>query len=86
MLVGSDDESKVYLNGTEIYKSLDTRICVPEQDKILGITLKAGLNVLVFKVVNEEGGWGGTIRLVDARGNPLQGVKVTLDPETGASP
>jgi WD40 repeat protein/serine/threonine protein kinase len=86
MLVGSDDESKVYLNGTEIYKSLDTRICVPEQDKILGITLKAGLNVLVFKVVNEEGGWGGTIRLVDAQGNPLQGVKVTLDPETGASP
>jgi hypothetical protein len=85
MLVGSDDESKVYLNGKEIYKSVETRICVPEQDKVPGITLNEGLNVLVFKVVNEEGGWGGTIRLVDARGNPIEGVKATLDPETEAS-
>jgi hypothetical protein len=85
MLVGSDDESKVYLNGKEIYKSVETRICVPDQDKVPGITLNAGLNVLVFKVVNEEGGWGGTIRLVDARGNPIKGVKATLDPEKEAS-
>lgn len=87
LLVGSDDESKVYLNGREIYKSPPVpRICLPDQDKVSDIDLKAGLNVLVFKVVNEEGGWGGAIRLVDAQGSPLHGVKVTLDPEAEADP
>jgi hypothetical protein len=86
MLVGSDDEAKVYLNGKEIYKSLDTRTCRPDQDRVPGISLKAGLNVLVFKVVNEESGWGGTLRFVDGHGNTPQGIKVTLDPEAGTHP
>ena len=87
MLVGSDDESKVYLNGKEIYKSLDTRIFdVQQMDTVLNVNLNAGLNVLVFKVVNEEAGWLGAIRFVDAQGNPVQGVQVTLDPEAKASP
>ncbi len=84
MLVGSDDEAKVYLNGKEIYKSLDTRICVPEQDKVPDISLNAGMNVLVFKVVNDEGGWGGTIRFVDHQGNPVQGLEMSLDSEAKA--
>jgi WD40 repeat protein/serine/threonine protein kinase len=87
LLVGSDDESKVYLNGKEIYKSLETRIFdVDQQDTVANVTLNAGLNVLVFKVVNEEGGWQGAIRFVDAQGNPVEGTKVTLDPGAKASP
>ena len=45
------------------------------------IALNAGLNVLVFKVVNEVGLWQGSIRFTDANGNPVKGIKVTLDPE-----
>ena len=57
-----------------------------EQDKVPGIVLNAGLNVLVFKVVNETRDWKGSIRFTDAAGQPLKGIKVTLDPEGKDSP
>lgn len=39
-----------------------------------------GLNVLVFKVVNERTDWKGSIRFIDAQGNPLEGINLTLAP------
>ena len=80
MLVGSDDQSKVYLNGKEVYKSSEDRTYYAEQDRVPNIELNAGLNVLVFKVVNETFDWMGSIRLTDAQGEPLKGVEVTLRP------
>jgi len=79
--VGSDDEAKVYLNGTQVYKAPLGRGFVPDEDKVPDIHLTAGLNVLVFKVVNESGEWAGGIRFTDAQGNPVKGLRVTLDPE-----
>jgi len=79
--VGSDDQAKLYLNGKEIYRNETLRGCVPDQDTVKGVELKAGLNVLVFKVVNEGAGWQGSVRLTDAAGQPLEGIRVTLDPE-----
>jgi hypothetical protein len=32
-------------------------------------------------VVNGLLGWQGSIRFTDAQGNPVNGIKVTLDPE-----
>jgi hypothetical protein len=81
MLVGSDDEAKVYLNGKEVYKCPGPRSFMAEEDSVPDIVLKAGLNVLVFKVVNQTVDWKGAIRLADAQGIPIQGIKVTLDPE-----
>jgi hypothetical protein len=81
MLVGSDDEAKVYLNGQEVHKSPSPRGFVADEDTVPDIALNAGLNVLVFKVVNESFGWEGSIRFTDAQGNPAKGIKVTLDPE-----
>jgi WD40 repeat protein/serine/threonine protein kinase len=77
--VTSDDQSKVYLNGKEIYQcyrrgyrgNLDT----------IPVVLQQGTNVLVFKVVHESGGWQGCVRLVDAAGRPAQGIRVKLTPE-----
>jgi hypothetical protein len=48
---------------------------------VSGVNLKAGLNVLVFKVANGTGGWGGSVRLLAAAGQPVKGIKVTLNPE-----
>jgi WD40 repeat protein/class 3 adenylate cyclase/tRNA A-37 threonylcarbamoyl transferase component Bud32 len=79
MLVGSDDESKVYLNGKQIYKYPAMRNFVADQDTV-AVALSAGLNVLVFKVVNETLDWQGSIRFTDAQGNPVKGIKVTLAP------
>lgn len=80
MLIGSDDQSKVYLNGRQIYKWPTARSFVADLDEVSNITLNAGRNVLVFKVVNEVLDWQGSIRFTDAQGNPLKGINVTLEP------
>jgi hypothetical protein len=46
---------------------------------VIGVELKAGLNRLVFKVVNETFGWTGSIRFTDSAGQPVKGLRVTLD-------
>jgi hypothetical protein len=81
MLVGSQNEAKVYLNGSEVYKAAVPHGTVAVQETVPGIDLRAGLNTLVFKVVNETQFWAGSIELQDAQGNPVEGIKVTLDPE-----
>jgi len=81
MKVGSDDQAKVYLNGKEVYRQAEPRGCVPDEDVVANVALKAGLNVLLFKVVNEGVDWQGSVRLADPAGLPLKGVRVTLDPE-----
>jgi hypothetical protein len=81
LLVGSDDEAMVYLNGKQVHKAPIPRSFVAENDEVPDISLNAGLNVLVFKVVNETVDWKGSIRLTDAQGNPVKGIKATLDAE-----
>jgi WD40 repeat protein/serine/threonine protein kinase len=81
MLVGSDDEAKVYLNGKPVHRSPYARTFSPDRDTVSDVTLNAGLNVVVFKVVNQEHDWQGSIRFTDAQGNPVKGIKVTLDPD-----
>jgi predicted NACHT family NTPase len=81
MLVGSDDEAKVYLNGKQVYKAPAPHGIVAVQETVRHIALNAGLNVLVFKVVNETEAWKGSIRFTDTAGQPLKGVRVTLDPD-----
>jgi hypothetical protein len=86
MLVGSQDEAKVYLNGKEVYKAPLPHGKVEVQETVPGIALNAGLNTLVFKVVNETQFWKGSIELKDAKGNQVKGIKVRLDPEAKNSP
>ena len=81
VLVGSDDQSVVYLNGKRIYQTPGPRSRVVDVDAVEEVDLRAGLNVLVFKVVNEALNWRGSIRFTDANGNPVQGIKVMLSPE-----
>jgi hypothetical protein len=44
------------------------------------MAMNAGLNVLVFEVVNETCEWKGSIRFTDAQANPVRGIKVIADP------
>jgi predicted NACHT family NTPase len=78
--VGSDDEAKLYLNGRQIYQNNVPRACVPDTDVASGVDFRAGLNVVVFKVVNEAAGWQGCLRFTDADGQPVKGIHVTLTP------
>jgi WD40 repeat protein len=78
--VGSDDQAKIYLNGKPVYQSPIPRAYVADQDIVAeGVELKAGLNVLVFKVVNQALDWQGSVRFTDAAGHPVKGLRVGLD-------
>jgi WD40 repeat protein len=81
LLVGSDDESKIYLNGKEIYRCAAARAHHEDEDTVENVTLRKGTNVLVFKVINETAEWRGSIRVVDRSGQPARGIKVSLTPQ-----
>ena len=53
---------------------------VADQEIVRGVTLNAGLNTVVFKVVNDTTEWQGSVRFTDARGQPVRGIRATLDP------
>ena len=75
--IGSDDQAKIYLNGKQVYRNGKRRLYAPGQDVVNGVELKAGLNVLVFKVVNETGEWQGSVSLTDAAGQPVNGISAS---------
>jgi hypothetical protein len=77
--LGSDDRAKVYLNGREIYRYRLPRTLRPV-DTVGPVGLKRGINVLLFKVVNEAQDWQCCARLVDNAGRPAQGLRVKLTP------
>jgi hypothetical protein len=79
MTVASNDEGRIYFNGVDIYVFGEPRTLMLDADKGK-VTLKKGLNVVVFKVINEQGNWQGAMRLLDKSGAPLKGVKIKLSP------
>ena len=79
--MNSNDQGKVYLNGKELVKFVDTRTLEKDaEDSAASVTLKKGVNVLVLKVVNEENNWQGSVRFLDQAGKPVTNVKVETKP------
>ena len=79
MAVASNDEGQIYLNGVDIYLFSEPRPLMLDADRGR-VTLKQGVNVVVFKVINEQNSWQGAMRLLDKTGAPLKGVKIKLSP------
>jgi hypothetical protein len=77
---GSDDQAKVYLNGKEILKQDQARALDKDQDTT-DVTLVKGVNVLVFKVINEKADWSGCVRFTDKDGQVVKNLKVTTTPK-----
>jgi hypothetical protein len=80
MKTGSDDQAKVYLNGKEIFKNEEARATDKDQDSTPNITLRRGVNTIVFKIVNEKADWSGCLRFTDKAGNPVKNIKIALKP------
>ncbi|MFO1500296.1 MAG: protein kinase [Verrucomicrobiota bacterium] len=78
--VNSDDQCAVYLNTQLVYQCRQLRPAFALEDVVAGIALKAGINVLVFKVVNQTGDWQGAVRFTDRDGRPIPGLKPSLVP------
>lgn len=79
MAVGSNDQGRIYFNGVDIYAVTEARQLVLDGDKGK-VTLKPGVNVIVFKIINESNSWQGAMRLTDRAGKPLKDVRVKLSP------
>jgi hypothetical protein len=84
--IGSDDEARVYLNGRLLYHHDSPRPLAVDEDTVKHVELQAGLNVVVFKVMNEEQGWQGSLRFANADDTVVKGLKVTLDPNRRDNP
>ena len=78
--IGSNDQAKLYVNGTQVIAFEDTRTLEKDQNVSNGFTLNKGVNTIVFKVVNQENNWQGCLRFVDATDKVLTGLKVKLTP------
>lgn len=78
MAVASNDEGRIYFNGVDIYVFNEPRTLMLDADKGR-VTLKKGINVIVFKVINEQNSWQGAMRLLKG-GAPLKDVRIKLSP------
>jgi len=61
--VGSDDACWIWVNGEAVLERDVQRGVAPDQD-FVSVPLAAGRNDLVFKIVNDQGGFGSYHRLV----------------------
>jgi hypothetical protein len=75
---GSDDEARIWLNGSMVFDNGEPRGLITDQDHI-NLELKKGENRLLFKVNNQGGGWMLQARITDHDGKDLTGL--TFDPE-----
>ena len=57
-------------------KNVENRGLDKDQDTSGPVDLKQGVNVIVFKVVNEKADFSCCLRLVDETEKPLTGLKV----------
>jgi dipeptidyl aminopeptidase/acylaminoacyl peptidase len=76
----ADDECKVYLNGQTIHRSRPDRAYILDEETVSGVSLPAGTNTIVFKIVNETEHWIASMRVLDEHGQTLPDLRVTLEP------
>lgn len=79
MAVASNDQGRIYFNGVDIYAFTEARPLMLDVDKGR-VTLKKGVNVIVFKIINEQNSWQGAMRLLDKAGAPLKNVRIRVSP------
>ena len=71
----SDDQSKIWLNGTEVFADANAQSAILDKNTI-PVTLKTGKNTILVKVCNEEMSWGFYLRVTDVDGKPFEDLKI----------
>jgi len=80
VLVGSNDQCRVYVNGLSVLQVEKGRTLERDASIANGITLRKGENVILLKVANEGGGWQGCLRFMDKNGTPIRHLMVSSTP------
>ena len=70
----SDDQGKIWLNGREIFADATAQTAILDRN-VIPVTLKAGKNIILVKVCNEEIDWGFYLRVTDIDGKPYEDVR-----------
>jgi len=70
---GTDDGSKVWLNGYEVWKFNQPTPAIFDRHKV-NVTLKKGVNRVKVKVYNTIGDWGFFFRITDEEGNGVPNI------------
>ncbi len=76
----SDDQSKMWLNGKEIFTNTQAQAAIVDRNTI-PVKLKAGKNTVLVKVCNGELDWGFYLRITDAEGKPFSDLKIEGTPD-----
>lgn len=71
----SDDQGKVWLNGTEVFTNPKSHWAEIDRYTV-PVTLKAGKNTILVKVCDEEYGWAFYLRITDQNGQPFDDLKI----------
>jgi hypothetical protein len=80
LLIGSNDQAKIYVNGKEVLKFTETRTVEKDSDKAEKVALKKGTNVIVFKLINETNNWQGCLRFKDKDDKPVKDLTIKTTP------
>ncbi|NWF89283.1 MAG: hypothetical protein HXY50_07435 [Ignavibacteriaceae bacterium] len=96
LTIGSNSQTKIFLNKNKIYESNNSRNAAVDQDTIL-IKLKKGTNDLIVRVLNTHTNlgmayfgtvkweWGFFARLLNINGSPVNDVKYIIPLDKNAS-
>jgi HEAT repeat protein len=82
--LGSDDGVKVWLNDKQVYALNVARPLQPASDK-LTVTLHQGWNPLMLKITQNNQGWEFCVRVRNAEGSHLSGVRCDSSPNLASA-
>jgi len=78
---GTNDAGRCYINGKLVFSHEKSRSLEPDATIVNGITLQKGQNVILLKVANETGNWGGCLRFMDKNGTPIRHLSLSSMPK-----
>lgn len=78
--IGSDDSSRWRVNGQEVLTVYSGRGIGKDQDRSKPVRLQAGVNIVMFSVINGIGPSGASLRILGADGKAVPGLSYTLTP------
>jgi uncharacterized membrane protein YkvA (DUF1232 family) len=80
LAIGSDDDSLWCVNGKETIRVYAARAAEQDTDRSDALTLKKGVNVVTFTLINGNGPSGVCARFIDKDDKPVTGLTVAREP------